>query len=235
MQRRWKNIFGGEGRAWPSFILSQFPGSKPLGYITIIFRAGRKTSVRATFLHFREGTETQPCGWVTYKTRPRTQAPCTDPSLPQFPRAQQSASSTGSHFPILSLAVLPQGHRPLPLKTKEEEGQFCAKPLANMHLILTTHCELSNNSRLASEGTKAWRLRSHSWWVTELRLTSFIHLTPGPHSSPQHLLPPKATSLASYMDPCTYPLPTSSFLQSEAVGEDSWESLGLQGDPTSQP
>ena len=157
----------------------------------------------------------------------------THPCL-NFPETSNQQVLQGLISPSFPLPVLPQGRRPLRPKTKEE-GQFCAKPLANMHLILTTHCELSNNSCLAYEGTEAWRLRSYSWWVTELRLTPFIHLTAGSHSSPQHLLPPKATSMASYLDPCTYPLPISSFLQSEAVGKDSWESLGLQGYPTSQP
>lgn len=125
-QRRWKNIFEGEGRAWPSFLFSQFPCSKPLGYITTIFRAGRKTSVRAIFLHFREGTDIQPHGWVTYhkslvtKPDPGPRLPVlTHPCL-NFPEPSNQQVLQGLISPSFPLPVLPQGRRPLRPKTKEE-------------------------------------------------------------------------------------------------------------------
>ena len=93
---------------------------------------------------------------------------------PNFPEPINQQVLLGLIFPSCLLPVLPQRHKPLPPKT-EEEGQFCAKPLANMHLTLTTNCEMSNNSCLIYEGTEARRLREVTQLASDRNESQTLH------------------------------------------------------------
>ena len=121
-----------EGRAELDHLL--YSPSFQVPNLLAIFRAGRKTSVRATLLHFREGTEIQPCGCMTYHKSLVTK-PDPGPRLPvltlpclSFPRPSNQQVLQGLISPSFPLQCYHRGVGPYHPRQRKKKVSSVLSP-----------------------------------------------------------------------------------------------------------